>query len=139
MELHRRERVADPESDVDSEDYVEDESSVSLESGITAEDYVMMLSGLLGLLLAMGAGVAILMAKDDLDRSFVMAAGMVVLLIMALWISFCGGSKSALDDDSINPRHVFAIALGFGLLLGGLFGDLFRRLPPGTSFVPQLY
>jgi hypothetical protein len=104
------------------------------------DETLVFVAGLAGFVLAMIAGIVILRLDTDLDKSYVMATGMVGLIVSTLFVSFCSKSKpGSLDDDAISPVFVFAITAGFGLMIGGLFGDLARRFPPGTRFLPGIF
>lgn len=113
---------------------------ISMSDETDEDDTMVLLAGIAGFLLEMMAGILILRIDVSLDKSYVMAAGMIELAISVLYLSFCSKKKvSRLEEDTISPFFVFCIAGGFGLLLGGLFGDLIRRFPPGTRFIPGLF
>lgn len=104
------------------------------------DDTLIFVAGIAGFVLAMIAGIVILRLDTELDKSYVMATGMIGLIISTLFVSFCSKRKpGSLDEDAISPVFVFAVTAGFGLMLGGLFGDLARRFPPGTRFLPGIF
>jgi len=136
------------DADIPSESDVEDDfredrkAEPRLEpTPTTVDDTPMILAGLAGFFLAMGVAIAILRVDVDLDKSYVMATGLVSLLTFVMYASMCNKRKptDGLDEDVCHPSSAFIGAAGFGLLLGGLFGDLMRRLPPGTILIPGVF
>ncbi|KAA0159233.1 hypothetical protein FNF31_04962 [Cafeteria roenbergensis] len=106
-----------------------------------SDDWLLFLAAFLGFCIAMASAVALLRADTELDRSYVMGAAMVIIAVSAMGSSLCakGKNTAGLEDDSVSPLLVFVVAGGFGLLLGGLFGDLSRRFPAGTILIPGVF
>lgn len=106
-----------------------------------SDDWLLFLAAFLGFCIAMASAIALLRADTDLDRSYVMGAAMIIIAGSAMGSSLCakGKSPAGLEDDSVSPLLVFVVAGGFGMLLGGLFGDLSRRFPAGTILIPGVF
>lgn len=106
-----------------------------------SDDWLLFLAAFLGFCIAMASAIALLRADTDLDRSYVMGAAMIIIAGSAMGSSLCakGKTPAGLEDDSVSPLLVFVVAGGFGMLLGGLFGDLSRRFPAGTILIPGVF